>query len=419
MVTNPALESESELTRRDEILDAAAAVFAQSGVRTSLKEIADACGILPGSLYHHFDSRDAIVAELIARYETEIDQVADAAAERLRQPHAIPGRDDIVGLATTIASCAIRHRAALFLTMYDRPDGPGDRLVRAGSLAPAPIVDAMLSMLRAAQAAGSLRADVDAASLAERLCQSMLDLGAGMFHGSRGYSQMPGVTTRLLLDGLAAGAVKDTTLDQSRAFKAAEQVIAALQVDRTDSDDRGAVLRAAARSEFGRRGYEATTIRDIAAAAGVSTGSVYRLVGSKEELLVSVMQSFATTVTESWSAVLESNATAVEKLDALMWVNINVLDRFSEEFRIQLGWVLESPPAVDLGWSFKTRLREVKTLLKDGERAREVRLPRASIDVCAQCALELIWVPENLVLAGTRSALAIGRDTLLRGAATR
>ena len=38
--------------RRAEILDTAARLFASSGMRTSLKQIADACGILPGSLYH-------------------------------------------------------------------------------------------------------------------------------------------------------------------------------------------------------------------------------------------------------------------------------------------------------------------------------------------------------------------------------
>ena len=52
------------------------------------------------------------------------------------------------------------------------------------------------------------------------------------------------------------------------------------------------MLRAVARSEFGRRGYEATTVRDIAAAAGLSVGSVYRLIGSKDELLGSIMRSF-------------------------------------------------------------------------------------------------------------------------------
>jgi Bacterial regulatory proteins, tetR family len=40
--------------RKTEILETAATLFASSGLRTSLKEIADACGILPGSLYHHF-----------------------------------------------------------------------------------------------------------------------------------------------------------------------------------------------------------------------------------------------------------------------------------------------------------------------------------------------------------------------------
>ena len=102
-------------TRRDEILDAAATVFAESGVRTSLKDIADACGILPGSLYHHFDSRDAIVSELVARYDAEIAELARTASERLRRPNAVPSADDVVELAEAIAACAVRHRAALFL----------------------------------------------------------------------------------------------------------------------------------------------------------------------------------------------------------------------------------------------------------------------------------------------------------------
>ena len=40
-------------TRRTEILQTAASLIASSGLRTSLQEIADAAGILPGSLYHH------------------------------------------------------------------------------------------------------------------------------------------------------------------------------------------------------------------------------------------------------------------------------------------------------------------------------------------------------------------------------
>jgi len=69
--------------RRDEILDTASQLFASSGLRTSLLEIADACGIQPGSLYHHFDSKEAIVVELVQRYHGELDRIAETALEEL------------------------------------------------------------------------------------------------------------------------------------------------------------------------------------------------------------------------------------------------------------------------------------------------------------------------------------------------
>jgi AcrR family transcriptional regulator len=40
-------------------------VIAISGLRTSLQQIADTAGILPGSLYHHFESKEAILVELV------------------------------------------------------------------------------------------------------------------------------------------------------------------------------------------------------------------------------------------------------------------------------------------------------------------------------------------------------------------
>ncbi len=69
--------------RRTEILDTAAALFASSGLRTSLKEIADACGILPGSLYHHFESKEAIIVELVERYRADLDDIAEEALAAL------------------------------------------------------------------------------------------------------------------------------------------------------------------------------------------------------------------------------------------------------------------------------------------------------------------------------------------------
>lgn len=56
-------------SRRDEILQKAAQLFSTKGVSaTTVREIADSVGLLSGSLYHHFESKDAIVDELLRSY---------------------------------------------------------------------------------------------------------------------------------------------------------------------------------------------------------------------------------------------------------------------------------------------------------------------------------------------------------------
>lgn len=69
-------------TRRDELLELAAAMFAERGLRaTTVRDIADSAGILSGSLYHHFSSKEEMVDEvlrgfldwLFARYQEIVD----------------------------------------------------------------------------------------------------------------------------------------------------------------------------------------------------------------------------------------------------------------------------------------------------------------------------------------------------------
>ncbi|HKV19989.1 MAG TPA: TetR family transcriptional regulator KstR2 [Mycobacterium sp.] len=53
-------------SRRDELLDLAATMFAERGLRaTTVRDIADSAGILSGSLYHHFSSKEEMVDELL------------------------------------------------------------------------------------------------------------------------------------------------------------------------------------------------------------------------------------------------------------------------------------------------------------------------------------------------------------------
>jgi AcrR family transcriptional regulator len=53
-------------SRRDELLELAAKMFAERGLRaTTVRDIADSAGILSGSLYHHFASKEEMVDELL------------------------------------------------------------------------------------------------------------------------------------------------------------------------------------------------------------------------------------------------------------------------------------------------------------------------------------------------------------------
>jgi TetR/AcrR family transcriptional regulator, cholesterol catabolism regulator len=75
--------------RREEILALAAKIFADKGyASTTVREIADAAGILSGSLYHHFDSKEAMLDEImhgfldhiVAQYQATVAEGGDPLA---------------------------------------------------------------------------------------------------------------------------------------------------------------------------------------------------------------------------------------------------------------------------------------------------------------------------------------------------
>ncbi len=77
------------VSRRDELLDLAATMFAERGLRaTTVRDIADSAGILSGSLYHHFKSKEQMVEEvlvdfldwLFGRYQEIVDNEPDPLA---------------------------------------------------------------------------------------------------------------------------------------------------------------------------------------------------------------------------------------------------------------------------------------------------------------------------------------------------
>lgn len=413
--------SDSPDTRRIQILQTANDVIAESGLRTSLQQIADAAGILAGSLYHHFESKEAILVELTRRYHAALDLVGEQALSGLDAPDPRPIEDQIIGLGCAIARCAVAHRAARQMSFYEGPSSDPE-LMELTKRRPAGIQSAMLQMLRAGRWSGFIRAEMDLPTLADRLCQSMLHVGLDVIRHKGSSDQVASLLCRIHLHGLASHDLTDVQLDRSAAYSAADEVVKSWS-ENTESgeSDKAAHVRAVARSEFGRRGYEMTTIRDIASAAGMGTGTVYRIIGSKDELLMSIMLAFGRKVGGGWSEVLRSDSTTLEKLDALSWLNINALDQFPDEFRIQLAWMRQSPPDVaDPGWSFSMRVRQMKTMLSEGIRSGEIRVDSPNAELLARGVIGVQWIPENILRElGTDRALIHSRDTVIRGIAVR
>jgi len=66
--------------RRDDVLEAAAALFASKGyAATSIRDIAQQVGILSGSLYYHFASKEELLLEAHARGVAQVTEAVEGA----------------------------------------------------------------------------------------------------------------------------------------------------------------------------------------------------------------------------------------------------------------------------------------------------------------------------------------------------
>ncbi|MDX1434181.1 MAG: TetR/AcrR family transcriptional regulator [Gammaproteobacteria bacterium] len=73
--------------RREQLLDATAALICRRGYHaTSMRDIAAATDMLPGSIYYHFESKEALLVAVYAEGVRRIAARVDAAVEAESQP---------------------------------------------------------------------------------------------------------------------------------------------------------------------------------------------------------------------------------------------------------------------------------------------------------------------------------------------
>ncbi|MBP9524594.1 MAG: TetR family transcriptional regulator, partial [Ottowia sp.] len=114
--------SASHDLRRDEILNVAAACFAgQSYPATSMSHIAAACGTSKARLYHYYESKEAILFDLLDRYTQKllliIGQV-EATAQRRALDERASLHELIRAFLREYETSATRHAALLGSTQF-------------------------------------------------------------------------------------------------------------------------------------------------------------------------------------------------------------------------------------------------------------------------------------------------------------
>ncbi|MBV7694956.1 TetR/AcrR family transcriptional regulator [Streptomyces sp. TRM70350] len=95
--------------RRHELLRTAAEVFAEQGYNaTTVRTIADHAGMLAGSLYYHFDSKESMLEEILRTFLDELWDGYDAVLDAGLGP-----RETLEALVTESFREIDRHRAAV------------------------------------------------------------------------------------------------------------------------------------------------------------------------------------------------------------------------------------------------------------------------------------------------------------------
>ncbi|HWS36480.1 MAG TPA: TetR/AcrR family transcriptional regulator [Actinoplanes sp.] len=192
-------QSRSPSERRTRLVQLAGDLFAEKGFRaTTVREIADAAGILSGSLYHHFDSKESIGDEILSAF---LEDVLAGYREAVR---SAPGPREAIELIVRSSSATLsRHRAALTMLQNDWNYFSGQPRFAYLRTAMKEIEQTWIEQLELGQEAGVFRADLDA-RLTYRLLRDILWLPSSRPSSTWSTEDIVDGLLRLIFDGITS-----------------------------------------------------------------------------------------------------------------------------------------------------------------------------------------------------------------------
>ncbi|GAA1548610.1 TetR family transcriptional regulator KstR2 [Actinomadura kijaniata] len=143
--------------RRAELLATAAEVFASQGyAATTIRQVADAAGILGGSLYYHFDSKESMADEILSTFLNDMW----AAYDRVLAA-GLGARDTLEALVVESFRSIDRHRPAVVVYQNESKHLAAGERFRYLLDSHRRFEEMWTSLLERGVAEGAFRADLD------------------------------------------------------------------------------------------------------------------------------------------------------------------------------------------------------------------------------------------------------------------
>jgi AcrR family transcriptional regulator len=186
-----------------------------------------------------------------------------------------------------------------------------------------------------------------------------------------------------------------------------------------DTGRRREIIEAAA-TLFGSRGYHATTIRQVADATGILSGSLYAHIDSKEDLLYEIAVLDAEIFLDALRPIAEEDAPAAERLRDGLRAHLELVSRYGQQARLFLLEFkeLETPErrqhVVELRDEYEALWAKI---LEDGRRDgtfADVDISMARIAIMSLANWAYLWLKPDGRLTPADVADAFS-EILLRG----
>jgi AcrR family transcriptional regulator len=187
--------------RRTRILHHASALLAEKGINgCTVRGIAEEVGMLSGSLYHHFASKDEIVAAIVSEYLSEL-----AAGYREGIPADAPARERLYHLVHVSLSVAVAHRDASRIYQSNRDYFADNHVFAEVRHLATQVHDVWVDLIESGVREGALRDDIDS-RLFHRFLRDAVFLASRWYRPTRRYpvEALARDTAAIYLDGFAA-----------------------------------------------------------------------------------------------------------------------------------------------------------------------------------------------------------------------